>query len=514
MHTRCRLQPQPATRVLAVLLCSLAACDNGAPAAKPPDAGKPKPHDAALPDAEPEPSGPAQLRVRVIDPETGSPIACKLLLEATPAGRTPSFGTAGIGEWLSENVLGVLDTLYGDPCEFTLPFGSGPLRLTATQGFERERASADVLLHPGRTTEVVLELPRALDTRGYACADFHVHSAPSFDSDVPLDQRLISALGEGLDAFAPTDHDAVVDWQAELARLHMADRLTVILGDEVTSDGWAMQPMGHFGVFPIPLDADLSSYQLRWQTPVALLERLDALFPDAVIQVNHPRWDTVIGFLTANAFDPLDPKLGARLGLSHVDAIELWNTNELDSGGGIGLEAMLEDYYKLLDLGFPVVATGNSDTHELSRQPLGYPRNCIRVPDDSPGGLTGAAVIDGLSAGRTFVTSGPWLEVTLAGHGPGDMLARPAQPELEVLLDAASWVPVDRLHVVVNGKTQITLDVGELPARFTVPLDLPQASSYIMALVEGDAPLPVHAGTRGPVRSAAFSNPIWVLPGL
>ena len=70
-------------------------------------------------------------------------------------------------------------------------------------------------------TVLRLRLNRALDTHGYACSDFHVHSAPSFDSDVPLDQRLIAALAEGLDAFAPTDHETVGDWQTEQAMLNM-----------------------------------------------------------------------------------------------------------------------------------------------------------------------------------------------------------------------------------------------------------------------------------------------------
>jgi hypothetical protein len=263
----------------------------------------------------------------------------------------------------------------------------------------------------------------------------------------------------------------------------------------------------------VALDADFGSYQLQYQTSAGLLARLDELFPQAVIQANHPRWNASIGFLSANAFDPLDPKQGDRFGLSHLDAIELWNTNALDSGGGAELESMLQDYYTLLDMGFPLVATGNSDTHELSRQPLGYPRNCIRVPDDTPAGLTPEAVIDGLSFGRSIVTSGPWLEVTLDGRGPGETLARPAQPKLEISVDAANFVPVDRLQVVVNGKTVYTAEIRELPTRLQVPLDLPAASSYIMALATGDAPLPVApAGTRGLVRSTAFSNPIWVLP--
>jgi hypothetical protein len=475
---------------------------NSEPAAPPPrqDAG---------------PSAARGIHVRVVDPANGQPIACKLTLDAAPPGLSPVYGSSeGVGEWLAPNALGVRNTIYGDPCDVTIPLPPGMIKVTATQGFERELATAAVMVADGGVSSLTLELPRAIDTTGFACADFHVHSAPSFDSDVPLDQRLISAVGEGLDGLAPTDHDVVVDWNAELARTHMTGKLTLILGNEVTPDIWPMpQALGHFGVFPVPLEFDASSYQLSWQSPAGLLERLDTLFPDSVIQVHHPRWDSVIGYLDAAAFNPLDPEQPKRLGLDHLDAIELWNSHEVDATGGTPIEAMLEDYFALIDLGYPLVATGNSDTHELSRQPLGYPRNCIRVPDDTPDGLTPEALIDGLGLGQTFVTSGPWLDVTLEGRGPGETLARPAQPVLQIGVDAASWVPVDRAHVYVNGRKVSTHAIDQLPAQLAVPLELPAAASYILVLVEGDAPLPVVAGEpHHPPRSLAFSNPIWVMP--
>jgi hypothetical protein len=339
-----------------------------------------------------------------------------------------------------------------------------------------------------------------------------VHSAPSFDSDVPLDQRLISAVAEGLDAIAPTDHEVVGDWDSVLARLGMADELTLLLGNEVTPDHWDMpQAIGHFGVFPVPRTFDASQHQLSWQSPASLLERLDSLYPDSVIQVNHPRWDPVIGYFAAGGFNPLDTHIDERLGLSHLDAIELWNSHELDVTGGTPIETMLEDFYALLDMGVALVATGNTDTHELSRHPLGYPRNCIRVANDGHPGLTADAIVDGVSLGRVMVTSGPFLEVSIAGHGPGERVARPAAPSLDIKVEAASWVPLDRVHVVVNGQTVATRSIDSLPAQLQVPLELPRAVSYIMVLAEGDAPLPSLAGTlNSPQRSFAFTNPIWV----
>ena len=61
-------------------------------------------------------------------------------------------------------------------------------------------------------------------------------------------------------------------------------------------------------------------------------------------------------------------------------------------------------------------------------------------------------MIEGLGLGRVLVTSGPWLEVSLAGRGPGETVdLGDAPPTLEILADAASWVPVNRVHIVVNG---------------------------------------------------------------
>jgi hypothetical protein len=462
------------------------------------------------------PAGPGgslgAVHVVVREADGAPPIACKLLLSVN--GQPLSLGGEGmIGDWLAPHVLANGEAVYGDPCDLQLMLPPGTITIQASSGIEHEIASADVHPDPRVPAALELRIPRAIDSSGYACADFHVHSAPSFDSDVPLDQRLISAVAEGLDAIAPTDHDAVGDWDADLAKLNMADELTLVLGNEVTPDQWPTpQAIGHFGIFPVPQALDPSAYEVPYQTPGALLERLDSLFPDSVIQVNHPRWDAFIGYFVAGNFDPRDPTLDQRLGLSHLDAIELWNSHEFDAVGGPPIETLLQDYYALLDLGFHLVATGNTDTHELSRHPLGYPRNCIRVENDRHPGLTPGMVTDGLALGQVFVTSGPWLEVSLDGHGPGQVAPRPEAPVLEVGVDAPGWVPVDRVHIVVNGRTQMTLSTPRLPARLKVPLELPDAVSYIMVLAEGDAPLPSVAGrlVASPQRSFAFTNPLWV----
>jgi len=39
-----------------------------------------------------------------------------------------------------------------------------------------------------------------------------------------------------------------------------------------------------------------------------------------------------------------------------------------------------------------------------------------------------------------LVTSGPWLEVSLDGRGPGETVTLPAAPDLDILVDAAGFV--------------------------------------------------------------------------
>lgn len=451
-----------------------------------------------------------KVHIRVVDAASDQPVRCKLLL--TAAGATLPLGPPGPpGAWLAPHVLASDSAIYGDPCDLTLSLPAKPLQLQASAGIEWDWARASVVPDPSTTTELELELTRALDTSGFACVDLHVHSAPSFDSNVPLDQRIVSALAEGLDAIAPTDHEAVADWDAEVARLNLADALTILLGTEVTPDLWPQpRALGHFGVFPVPKTFDATQHQLGFQTPGALLERLDALYPDSLIQVNHPRWD-ILGYFNVGGYDPRDPSLDQRLGLSHLDAIELWNSNQLNVTGTFALELMLADFYSLLNLGFPLVATGNSDTHDLSRQPLGYPRNCVRVANDRHPGLTPEGLLEGLRLGQVFVTSGPWLEVSLAGRGPGEVADLALVPPLEISVDAANWVSVDRVRIVVNGRTAATYATPSLPAHFQVPLELSGAVSYIMVIAEGDAPLPSVAGElSAPQRSFAFTNPLWV----
>ena len=76
------------------------------------------------------------------------------------------------------------------------------------------------------------------DGRGLAFADFHCHTRYSRDSRLTEDRFIGLALERGLTHVAVTDHDTVegaIAVRDRARELGVADRLTVILGEEVSS---------------------------------------------------------------------------------------------------------------------------------------------------------------------------------------------------------------------------------------------------------------------------------------
>src|SRR5262249_46049477 len=136
---------------------------------------------------------------------------------------------------------------------------------------------------------------------------------------------------------------------------------------------------------------------------------------DRVVQVNHPRFRP-IGY-----FDHvgLDSRPGAPLPPSWeggFDAIEVFSANDV-----VGAEVQLRDWFSLLARGLEYTAVGGSDSHLVSGGEVGYPRTCVQVGEPPPADLA-RALVDGIKRRRdALVTNGPFLRISIAGHGMGQV---------------------------------------------------------------------------------------------
>jgi hypothetical protein len=132
-------------------------------------------------------------------------------------------------------------------------------------------------------------------------------------------------------------------------------------------------------------------------------------------------------------------------------------------------------YYALLDAGFRLVPTAGtaSGVHPV---PVGFSRVYVQLPD----GFNYEDWLDGLSRGRSFVTTGPMLFAEVEGRQPGATFEHAAGPvRLRVTGTAVSEQPLAVLQVVVNGRVVETMEPlnqsganGACESRFSVDLSL------------------------------------------
>ncbi|MFO0560092.1 MAG: CehA/McbA family metallohydrolase [Polyangiales bacterium] len=467
------------------------------------------------------------LEVYITDELRGQGLPCKLTVRGTNGTPDPAWGPSSqSGVWIdpASIALGNGRWVLMARGRATLPIGPsrdllapGSYRLTVTRGTEYAAIElGEVTVSATRGAVVTGTLRRSVETEGEIAGEFHVHSAPSFDSDVPLDQRVLSLAAEGVEVFASTDHDTSADFSEAIAALDLQRHIHWVRGDEITANGF-----GHFNVFPLPESVVPERDLPHLEPSVAqIVARAREVAPEAILQLNHPMWNThAIGYWSIAGFDPSTGM--ARMELVHqFDTVEVFNSHSLDEAPSVmaSIDAVIDAWMTTIDQGLSATATGNTDTHRLSKTPPGWPRTYLRVANDDPAAVTDAMITAALRAGDAMVTSGPFVRATINGQRQGQ-LARDAGGRVTVSVEvqAPEFVPVDRVEVYANHVMVAARELTE-PAhngarkqRWEIPLSLTR-DAWVLVRTRADQPVPHDPGGDHalPLPSIAFTNPIFV----
>jgi hypothetical protein len=112
------------------------------------------------------------------------------------------------------------------------------------------------------------------------------------------------------------------------------------------------------------------------------------------------------------------------------------------------IEYGFKNYYALLNCGFRLRPTAGtaSGVHPV---PLGFGRVYVKLKS----GFDYEKWIQGLNLGRSFVTTGPMLLVTINNFEPGHIFSQPDRGTATYLVDgiAQSAYPLESIEIVVNG---------------------------------------------------------------
>jgi hypothetical protein len=374
------------------------------------------------------------VHVTVLDDETNQPIPCRVHFRSPegipyqPHGHH-SHVNSNLHSWHADIGgdlrLGQISYAYTDgTCQGWLP--RGDVIVDVARGFEYEPLRTKVLIAPGQQ-ELTLRLRRVMNmnAQGWYSGDSHVHflgaqgaTLEAQGEDLNVVNLLQSQWGHlftntedftGKPAVS-TDGRTIVYCSQE-NRQHILGHLTL----------WGLKSL----IFPWctggPSEAELGGS----------LETTLAAWADAA----HEQGGTVIIPHLPNP----NGEPAALIATGRADAVEMMEFSNYRH----------LEYYRYLNCGYRLPLVGGTD--KMSNEvPVGLCRTYAYLSDQQ---FTYENWCQGVKAGRTFLTSGPMITLTLDGARIGDTVQLPrGGGTVEIEATADSIFPLHTLQLVRHGR--------------------------------------------------------------
>jgi hypothetical protein len=447
----------------------------------------------------------ATLEVIVKDATTNEPLPARVqVIPSAPIAAAPAaFGIK------DADVNGRLWADFAITGTSQLPVPPGQYRVVVTRGYEYELFDSPATATEGMTTTLNASLLHSVESNGVMCADFHIHSHYSADSDDEPELKVRGAISDGLEIPVSSEHEWIIDFQPIIQRLGLTKWAYGFPSEELTTFAW-----GHFGIIPIRPNPDaVNNGAAPWigKKPPEFFRSINAREDRPVLIVNHPTSPAFQGYFSASSFDRATAKGSDELWSDEFTALEVFSGNDFDEVR----ESAGADWFALLNTGKTYWATGASDSHHERSSPVGWPRTCLDFGHDDPTKLSAEIVRDVLRVGAATISGG--LMMTVHGPdaiGPGGMSTKGAY---KVTVQCPGWLSASSLEVIVDGLTTQTLPLtpiaGPGPGKkyeLTVDVQPPAQSKprhWVVFHAKSSAAdlAPLHPGRK----AFAFSNPIF-----
>jgi len=387
---------------------------------------------------------------------------------------------------------------YSDD-SFDVELPPGRVRMNVSGGLET--IPQMVTVDAEAAIELTVQMQHWVDmaARGWYSGDSHVHLHTGGPIDVTVAKALVAARAEGVNyvnlCVSNNVGDDIRDTEMITGKPHAAstDRHLLVFGEEMRSTIY-----GHMQFFGInrlvePQYTGFDGTPNRHDFPANHVMAAEAVRQGGLVTYGHPIFagePFPFGKDLAKANGaarelPIDAVLGV------VHAIDLMSYNSDE-------DLSAELWYRLLNCGLKLSACVGTDALlDRSTEPLGGERVYVKTA----GPLTMQSWIDGLKSGRSFVTNGPIPTLEVNGKAPGETCQLTEAGNVRVAVTVESYVPFDKIEVIVNGKVaahdESAGDLAGLRVR-RLDVQLPIGRSSWIAL-----------RVRGPESPIVFDGPVW-----
>ncbi len=458
----------------------------------------------------------------------GQSIPCKAQFLGIDGTESPNLGP-------ENRAHGCRDQYHSERGDFRVQVPPGKYRVVVTRGIEFNHHAEEVEVEAGGEVLVKAVLERVVDTGGWVSADFHNHSTPSGDNTCGTDDRVINLAAEQVEFAPTTEHNRIYDWNPHIERLGLTGEIFTVPGVELTGSG------AHLNAFPFKprprtQDAGAPVWNPDPRINAITLRDLQGPNPYRWVQINHP--DMVENFVDRNGDGKADG--GFTLLGSFVDGIE--TQNQRDSkilagapfyvapapGGGIGskVEYIREFVWlQLLNQGHRIWGVAVCDAHRVHGNGVGGWRQYIPSSTDAPADIDWRELVRNSLGGPRVLSTGPFLEVQAAvGTIAGGSTTATGKITLNVRVQCADWIDIDRVQVLVNGRQVPELnftraanggDFSDGVVKFDRDIEVPlsEDSHLIVVAIGENSDLSIGYGSSAVYasnRPCAYNNPIFV----
>ncbi len=160
------------------------------------------------------------------------------------------------------------------------------------------------------------------------------------------------------------------------------------------------------------------------------------------------------GAIVTAAHFPYPPgEIAVDVALGKIDSIDLFTFGDTfykktSTFHGLEMPTPAELWYKFLNTGATLTATAGTDKMR-NIQVIGSVRTYVHLENND---LSYNNWVDGIKKGKTFVTTGPMIWMTLNGKPIGSMLHNKKGEEIIVKARVKSATPVREIELIQNGK--------------------------------------------------------------
>lgn len=389
-----------------------------------------------------------KLAVTVRDGKNGPPTSAKIMLTASDG---KAYAPPDAYHRVGQRAL-FLDFFHTDGM-FEVDLPPGEVKLTAMKGFERLPVEISPTVVDGEVTQVAITLERFTNAkaRGWYSGSDHVHMNYGGNLHNTPENLLFMASAEDLDVVGEkiaNKDNRIFDHQFfngpyDVGR-STPDRL-LAWGEEYRPPFY-----GHINFINLTKHL-ISPFTTGYEdTAIASLYPSNtdmfrlARKQGAIGGHVHPfsADPETVGYANARTF-PVDLALGS------FEYVEVMTSAAYARHTG-------KVWHRALNCGFRVTPSGGEDSiSNLHRTPA---VGAARVYADLGGKLEWSRWVDAIREGRTMVTNGPLVWMTINGDGPGGEIRLPAGGgSVEVQATLESAFPVDRVELIFRGEVVKTV---------------------------------------------------------